>query len=71
MLLNITNPIKYNKHNIIIEENKEKMLFDALVINNKNSALDMNAAKNADTMGLNIQFETSNTMQDTCKSLNK
>jgi len=69
MLLNNIKPIKYNKDNIIIDENNENMLLEVFWTNILNKNLDKNPEIKAAAIGLKIQLEISKTMQETFKSL--
>lgn len=71
MLLDKIKPIKYTNDNIIIDEIKEIMWWEEFRTKNKYIFFDKIPAIPAATMGLKIQFEISNTMQDTCNNLSK
>ena len=71
MLLDKIKPIKYNKHNIIIDEIKEIMWWEEFWTTMEYIYLDKTPAIPPATMGLTIQFEISNTMQDICNNLSK
>ena len=71
ILLSNIKPIKYKSDNIIIDEIKEIMWWDEFCTNNKYEFLAKNPAIPAAATGLNIQFEMSKTMQDTCNNLIK
>ena len=64
-------PIKYKSINIIIQEISENILFDEFKIKILYMNLDKNPAAAPAATGLKIQFDMSNTMHDTCKSLVK
>lgn len=68
MLLNTIKLIKYNSDKIIIDENKETMLWEEFRTNSKYIFFAKNADIPAAAIGLKIQFDMSKTMQDTCKS---
>ena len=54
-----------------MEEINENMMFDEFKIKMLYKNLDKNPAAAPAAMGLKIQFDMSNTMHDTCKSLVK
>lgn len=54
-----------------MEEINENMLFEEFIIKMLYENLDKNPAATPAAMGLKIQFDMSNTMHDTCKSLVK
>lgn len=68
MLLVKIRPIKYIKHNIIMEEINEIMLLGEFKIKISYKYFDIKPAVTPAAKGLKIQFEMSKTMHDTCKS---
>ena len=70
-LLNNIKNIKYNKDKIIMHEIKINIFELLNVKNNANKIRDANDDRTAAAIGLKIQFDTSKTMQEICKSLNK
>jgi hypothetical protein len=71
MLLVKIKPIKYRSINIIMEDINENMLLGEFKIKMLYKNLDKNPAAAPAATGLKIQFDMSNTMHDTCKSLVK
>lgn len=69
MLLVKIRPIKYIKHNIIMEEINEIMLPEEFKTNISYKYFDIKPAAAPAATGLKIQFEISKTMHDICKSL--
>ena len=71
MLLDKIKPIRYKRHNIIMEEIKEIKVWEEFPSKRKNIFLAKKPARPPAARGLKIQFDISKTMQDTWRSLIK